>query len=85
MRGRGRHVSAVLGAERGGTSRLECGEVAGVHHAASEVDVLIIETREWPSWSAIMRALAPLPSSRVATVLRKVCVLTHSKSERSRT
>ena len=34
------------------------------------VDICVMEMREWPSWSAIMRALSPPWSSIVATVFR---------------
>lgn len=37
----------------------------------------VIEILKWPSWSAIIRALAALLSRRVATVLRNVCGVTH--------
>jgi hypothetical protein len=36
----------------------------------------VMEMREWPHWCAIIRALAPLPSSSVASVFLKVWVLT---------
>jgi hypothetical protein len=44
----------------------------------------VIDTRACPSWSAIIRADAPLSSKIVATVLRYVCVLTHSNSDPAR-
>jgi len=37
---------------------------------AAHVDICVMETHEWPSWSAIMRALSPPWSSIVATVFR---------------
>src|SRR5215211_7247473 len=38
----------------------------------------VIDTREWPSWSAIMRAVAPASSSTVAVVFRHAWKVIHS-------
>jgi hypothetical protein len=44
-----------------------------------------MEMREWPNWSAIIRVLAPPPSSSVASVFLKVWIMNQSKSDPSRT
>ena len=38
----------------------------------------VIDTREWPSWSAIMRAVAPASSKTVAVVFRQEWKVIHS-------
>jgi len=38
----------------------------------------VIDTREWPSWSAIMRAVAPASSNTVAVVFRQAWKVIHS-------
>lgn len=40
-----------------------------------------METLEWPSWSAIIRAVAPPLSSTVAVVLRQLCEVTQLHRE----